>query len=103
MSYRITDHIVTSGNGAKEAYLYAKEISSAWNLEYNKSAELLKTKKYIIIDKTQYTSSSDVLKNIDYLKLSQYNLSHKIAACYILTDNRYLFISFVKDNLNYEQ
>ena len=100
MSYKITDYIVTQGNGAKQAYTYAKEISSAWNLEYNKSAELLKTKKYIILDKTKYASLDEALSNIDYNKLSEYNFTHKVAACYILTDNRYLFISFVKDNLN---
>lgn len=100
MPYKITDYIVTPGNGAKQAYLYAKEISSAWNLEYNKSAELLKTKKYIIIDKTEYASLNEALDNIDYNKLSEYNFTQKVAACYILTDNRYLFISFAKDNLN---
>ena len=98
MTYKITDHIVTTGSGAKEAYNHAKEISSAWSLEYNKSAELLKTKKYIIMDKTTYASVNDALDNINYSKLKDFNFTYKQAACYILTDNRYLFISFAKDN-----
>ena len=98
MSYTITDYIVTSGDGAKQAYLHAKEVSSAWNTEYNKSAELLKTKKYMIIDKTQYSSLDEAIANLNYDKLLELNFTNKIAACYILTNNRYLFISFAKDN-----
>ncbi len=97
MTYNITDHVVTVGNGAKEAYLNAKEISSCWKMQYNKSAELLNTKKYIIVDKTIYPSIDNALNNIDYSKLTDFGFTEKIAACYILTDNRYLFISFEKD------
>jgi hypothetical protein len=100
MTYNITDYIVTTGSGAKEAYTYARDISSSWNVEFNKSAELLKTKKYIIMDKTTYSSVKDALDNIDYSKLSDFNFTSKQAACYILTDNRYLFVSFAKDKTN---
>ena len=97
MTYNITDHLVTVGSGAKQAYLNAKEISSSWKMQYNKSAELLNTKKYIIVDKTVYASVDDALNNINYSKLTDFGFTEKIAACYILTDNRYLFISFEKD------
>jgi hypothetical protein len=97
MSYKITDYITTSGSGAKQAYLYAKKISSSWNVEYNKSADLLKTKKYMILDKTVFSTASEALRSVDYRKVTQLNFTEKIAACYILTDNRYLFVSFTKD------
>lgn len=100
--FNITDKVVTVGAGAKQAYLNAKEMSSSWKIQYNKSAELLNTKKYIIVDKTVYSSVSDALSNIDQNKLSDFGFTEKIAACYILTDNRYLFISFGKDNSSYE-
>ena len=100
--FNITDHVVTVGRGAKEAYVNAKEISNSWKMQYNKSAELLNTKKYIIVDKNIYPSVSDALNNIDQVKLHDFGFTQKIAACYILTDNRYLFISFEKDNSLYE-
>ena len=100
MSYRITDHVVTKGSGAKEAYLFAKEISLAWNTEYAKSAELLKTKKYIILDKTIFPNADLALGSINYSSLSNFKFTNKIAACYVLTENRYLFVSFVKDTIN---
>ena len=100
--FNITDKVVTVGAGAKQAYLNAKEMSSSWKIQYNKSAELLNTKKYIIVDKTVYSSVSDALFNIDQNKLSDFGFTERIAACYILTDNRYLFISFEKDNSLHE-
>ena len=100
--FSITDYLVAVGRGAKEAYVNAKEISTSWKMQYNKPAKLLNTKKYIIVDKNVYPSVSDALNNIDQVKLSDFGFTEKIAACYILTDNRYLFISFEKDNSLYE-
>lgn len=101
--FKIIDQVVTVGLGAKQAYVNAKEISSSWKMQYNKSAELLNTKKYIIVDKNVYSSVSDALDNINQKKLTDFGFTEKIAACYILTDSRYLFISFEKDNSQYEK
>jgi len=101
--FKIIDQVVTVGSGAKQAYVNAKEISSSWKMQYNKSAELLNTKKYIIVDKNIYSSVSDALNNIDQKKLTDFGFTEKIAACYILTDSRYLFISFGKANSQYEK
>ena len=56
----------------------------------------------IIVDKNVYSSVSDALNNISQDKLSNFGFTEKIAACCILTDNRYLFVSFAKDNSLHE-
>ena len=95
-AYNISDYIVTTGSGAKEAYVYAKSVMADWNVDYKKYSPLLNTKKYIIVDKQHYSSVPDALSNIDQTKLAAHSFSEKLAACYLLTDDRYLFVSFTK-------
>lgn len=95
-TYKISDYIATTGSGAKEAYVYAKSLMTDWNVDYKKHSPLLDTKKYIILDKQRYSSVLDALNNIDQAKLAAHSFNEKLAACYVLTDDRYLFISFIK-------
>ena len=44
----------------------------------------------------QANSVADALKSLDQKKLLAYSFNEKLAACYLLTDDRYLFISFLK-------
>ena len=95
-TYKISDYIVTTGSGAKEAYVYAKDLMTEWSVDYKKHSPLLNTKKYIIVDKQHYSSVADALNNVDQTKLAAHSFNEKLAACYVLTDDRYLFVSFTK-------
>ena len=96
-SYKVTDYITATGSGAKEAYNSAKQILTAWQTHYNKKTSLLATKKYIIIETLVYASFQDVLDNLDVQKLADAKITEKVAACYILTDSRYMFVTFERN------
>ena len=89
----ITDYITVKGTSAKNAYLNAIEICSAWNQEYNKHSPLLETKRYQIIDTLKNTSSQEVLQNIDFEIFSVKKVTPKVAAAYILENNTYFFVT----------
>ena len=86
-------NVSSSSVVAKSADAVAQENTETAN---GTEREYLNTKKYIIVDKQHYSSVADALSNIDQSKLAAQSFSEKLAACYLLTDDRYLFVSFAK-------
>lgn len=97
MSTDPTKYAISSGDGAKKAFLHLLEEEKAWQDNYDMQSAFLDCKRYKIVSTDHFSSKEDALTFIN--SNAPFKMRAKSAGCVIINLNeniQYLF--FIQEN-----